>query len=741
MKALLCILFIFIPFLIKAKPDSDSVLVRIRELNRLCEQADTTRRTWEEGEILDSILSQISDDISILLQNPAVSCTRLENSIGAFIQTVKSEDTLIWVFEWDEKSGGSYRSCSKIMCYYDVSGERKIVTGNNGEEDKGYLIYDGLWTGGIYKLKSEKQIYLINEGAQTCNTCIADYYSTGELTDSGLIAYPGFYGESIYDETADDYKTSSYGIEYRWNESNGLVFDPEKQIIISSYFEDDLSGYNGDPESARYLTDTLIFDGEMFLNSTQKYFLQLISLTIKYDSINYEDENINSDSLDWLNFDIESTLEDLVMSPQFNSSTIEDLKSIGPWYVINSDDERLVMISWQSDPNASPQFSTEKNMFFFWDEKLRYHLFWDEDKDFPSESSDYEAFYHLKSDPSIYILSSNELGCIYCENTGYAQVIQIVNDSLNLNYPAFENQSEIYNNPGYAAIAYGFDFDEDSDELFYHIVIEDSNQKRRENVKIYKFENGKFTDISEDPIRNKIEELKKIMGEASSIKPKVKNKDLIDSLNIMIYNRLYYLLSQPEIVRYDLDDSIKNNFFSIKHANDGMLHVYSWQVNKKTDKEAHFNFMQSYNYPYIHANHIISHVSGYEITPEDSLENFYSYIFCDSLILLAGDGDYNEYLLIGYENNGKDIIRKFATVYATDDLEIYPVAAFQNEYEIMVTIHPENLLKFEYDSKQQLLIMTYVEDELTGFSVDKNHPRQITKTWRFKGGQFEVVTE
>ena len=487
MKTRFFIVFILFPFLIKAQIENDSVLIRIQELNQLCAQADTLHHTWEENDIVDSVQNLIGDKLIRLLKSPSIQNYDLEKLIDdEFLSIIVSSDKKIQIFQWDENTGGTFRSSARIISYLDEKGNTNLV---EVDSDVNYYISNGeLWVSKVTKLKSPHNIYLIEESAATCGSCYAEYVRTVELTDSGLISYDGFYGDDNYGE--NDFKTNSFGIDYRWNESNSLVFNPDTQVIITSYFD----GFSLD--SARYFSDKLIFNGEMFVDPVMRKIALLRTLIDQYNNAGQ-----NSDEINNLNAEVYNSLADLLLTNSSFESGIDYFLDAGPWEIIKSDDERILIYVWWEDQNATTnEYSGNIQLVVYRDDENQFHLLSglygameQRSKTFISEPMfNFSSVQKLKSDSLgvIYLFTGQQIGCIRCNNNYFAftTLFRIDKDK---NFKKIEYSPLITNNTNSDKEVNEFQFNKDNSELWYYEYI-DGPAGKFEHIVRYRFNGNQF---------------------------------------------------------------------------------------------------------------------------------------------------------------------------------------------------------------------------------------------------------
>ncbi len=495
MKTHFFILFISISCIIQAQNPDDSVQIRIQELSQLCEQADTLHHTWEENDIVDSVQNLIADKLILLLKSPTIKNYDLEKLLNnEFLSIIISSDKKIKVFQWDENTGGTFRSSARIIAYLDKNENLKLLPVKIEDyEIENYVSGGELWANKITKLKSPRNIYLIEESAATCSTCYAEYVQTVELTNSGLIAYDGFYGDDNYGE--NDFKTSSFGIDYRWNESNSLVYDPDRQALIYSYFEDDLSGYDGNPDSARYITDTLKFNGEMFVDPVMQKIAALRTVIEAYNNTGQ-----NADSINYLNEVLYNSLADLLLTNGSFEYGVDYFLNAAPWEILKSDDERILIYMWSSDRDATTmEYSGNIHMVVYRDYENKFHLLSGAYGSMEERSQSFITepmfnFYSVQkifttSTNPVYLFTGEQMGCIRCKTNYFAFTTEMsIDDGENKTKMIFSPL--IQNNPQYDTDVNAFQYDKDKSELWYTEFIPGESGKI-EHAVIYRF-NGKL---------------------------------------------------------------------------------------------------------------------------------------------------------------------------------------------------------------------------------------------------------
>jgi hypothetical protein len=246
----------------------NNVRARERALKELLERADTLRPFSNNVESIYDTISMMNDAIdSVLtaqLQDPALRnadrdrLLRLEGLGGA-----RAADGRLWIFDWYENTGGSWKSNIVLLHFRDGSGRWHTYgsdpTRSDGTDSSSFCD-QGASFGKIYKLHAPgRALYLcIGEGV-SCNTCIYEIATVVELTTSGArFGYPAFRNGP----ESSTGPSSCLTIEARMGDIDPLGFDPKTGTLTLSYITDDNTPVKADPP--RRITRKLKFDGKRF---------------------------------------------------------------------------------------------------------------------------------------------------------------------------------------------------------------------------------------------------------------------------------------------------------------------------------------------------------------------------------------------------------------------------------------------------------------------------------------------
>lgn len=197
------------------KKNKDAFVEQTEQINALLKKYGTLSPfSGNEAELIDSLGTEITTRLVNVLNDKRILNYLIEKLFTEEeLMITKSDDSKIYFFSIDEKTGGSYKT-NKTILFYKLS---------NGTVNAELLDEDELETlatasyGQIYTLDSTNQIYLVLGDVQTCNSCLVSLAFTLQLgTDSidrkVIAEYNGGYPFlEVFDYTSD---TKEFNFEY-----------------------------------------------------------------------------------------------------------------------------------------------------------------------------------------------------------------------------------------------------------------------------------------------------------------------------------------------------------------------------------------------------------------------------------------------------------------------------------------------------------------------------------------------
>jgi hypothetical protein len=264
----------------QANARTDKITRAFQLVNKLLDSSQDFSPWGENGEMGYELKDSAFTMLDSLLQLPIVARYNIECLLPS-ISISSSPDKRLWIFQVDENSGGSFYSYITLWHMRDKKGRivRTSRSRSVGEEEADY------W-GGDIGLSIIQQIdtlgqtiYVVEEGAGTCNTCAVWGISTWKVNDSaGLEQIDGISLDYRIGDAETDYNRSTKTIMLRYqiddlsgghlHESmeirNGgnSANESEDNEENEPEGEEDMEDYSG-----KVITETWKFDGYKFVLS------------------------------------------------------------------------------------------------------------------------------------------------------------------------------------------------------------------------------------------------------------------------------------------------------------------------------------------------------------------------------------------------------------------------------------------------------------------------------------------
>lgn len=255
------------------KNDASSFLI-VDSLKRLFSIADTLRPMYGENDTTDRVSRlnfTIAATLETILSNPELTRQDLKILLDApGLNIVHSDDKKLWLFNWYENTGGSFKSNVSMVHYQTLSGKPMVAYDDilkTGEEN--LFPSAGAWFDKIYKLKSDKELYLCIGSGIGCNTCVFQTAVVVELQKDGAdFNYNAFNTPSDEAISYGENSSSCLTLGARIDDIEKFAFDPKTQTLTIIYLTDDLTPIpRMDDEKQRRIVRKLVFNGNRFQGS------------------------------------------------------------------------------------------------------------------------------------------------------------------------------------------------------------------------------------------------------------------------------------------------------------------------------------------------------------------------------------------------------------------------------------------------------------------------------------------
>lgn len=246
----------------------------VDSLKKLFAIADTLQPMYGENDTTDRVSKlnfTIGATLATILRDPQLTRQNLKALLrSSGLNIVHSDDKKLWLFNWYENTGGSFKSNISMVHYLTSSGKPMAAYDDILGTAEGEVFPSaGAWFDKIYKLRSDRELYLCIGSGIGCNTCIFQTAVVVELQkDKANFNYDAF------DEPGD--KAVSYGennsscftLGARVDDIEEFTFDPKTQTLTVIYLTDDLTPIpRVEEEKQKRIVRKLVFNGMRFVGT------------------------------------------------------------------------------------------------------------------------------------------------------------------------------------------------------------------------------------------------------------------------------------------------------------------------------------------------------------------------------------------------------------------------------------------------------------------------------------------
>ncbi len=223
------------------------------------------------GEVMEDewrINEQQAEALAAVLQVPGLS-DRSIDSLFADISHVRSPDGRLCIFEWAERTGGTFHGLMHVVFYRDAKGAgHGTYMYGLGE---GYADDDHAWShGGGYdaihalgKLDAS-MLYVLVGGVHGCTTCCSELLTVVQLGAQGInFNYPAF--ETAQYVNTELGKGPTWELTSRCGDVTRFVYDPAARTVHFTYNANDLTPVWTDSSLGEEVSGKARFDGRAFV--------------------------------------------------------------------------------------------------------------------------------------------------------------------------------------------------------------------------------------------------------------------------------------------------------------------------------------------------------------------------------------------------------------------------------------------------------------------------------------------
>jgi len=245
----------------------------VDSLKKLFTISDTMQHVYGNDDPVSDLTQKIAATLGAILSNPQITKQNIDSLLKCQdLGIVHSDDKKLWIFNWYENTGGSYRSNVSIIYCITPSGKRCIAhddSDNGGGTGENRFVANGAWYNNIYKLSSQNDdLYLCTGSGVGCNTCVYATATVIQLTkDSANFSYPAFISDEL-DNSGEEKHQPYFLLGTRGDDIKDFHFDDKKQTLHFTYLTDDSSPIKKEEnEKSKKIARKLIFNGKIFIGN------------------------------------------------------------------------------------------------------------------------------------------------------------------------------------------------------------------------------------------------------------------------------------------------------------------------------------------------------------------------------------------------------------------------------------------------------------------------------------------
>lgn len=261
----LLLLICAIPVLASAQWKSDTLRARmatwhaVRERSASMTLSDVMDDDWR-------INAQLSEALAGVLAMPGLSDHDIDSLIPADqLHRARSADGRLWLFSWDERTGGTFLAQVTLAFFRDAQGIGHPVFGRSSNDEGG----DTEWShGGAYDAihalgrTDSSTLYICVGSVKGCSSCCSELLSVIELTESSIhFDYPAF---DQTDANGAPFMAATWELTARCGDVTRFAYDPKHKLLRYTYTSDDLTPMHTEESPGKLVSGTVRFDGTRF---------------------------------------------------------------------------------------------------------------------------------------------------------------------------------------------------------------------------------------------------------------------------------------------------------------------------------------------------------------------------------------------------------------------------------------------------------------------------------------------
>lgn len=240
MRALLFIA-LTLPYCCAAQHRNDSLVTRMARWHAVLAGSDTmTREQVMEDD--RNINTRIGNALEAVLSVPGLGDRAIDSLLpNGFVSHVRSADGRLWLFQWDERSGGTFQAVDNVLFFRDAHGAGTAMFTSASEEGDVWTRGGGYDTIHLLDRTDSTVRYVLIGSVVGCSTCCAELITVIELTADGIdLSYPAF------PSTDGPVGVPTWCLDARCGDVSRFEYDPRKKVLHYTYTPDDMTPEKAD---------------------------------------------------------------------------------------------------------------------------------------------------------------------------------------------------------------------------------------------------------------------------------------------------------------------------------------------------------------------------------------------------------------------------------------------------------------------------------------------------------------
>ena len=271
LRTSILMIFLTLSLIIANAQVKDKLSSKIDILKSLLSRSDTLYHNEENSETIEDTINKVNDQIekqlTAILTDEQITKQNLYDLLEhPALGILHSVDKKLWIFNWNENTGGTYKSNISILGHKNSLGKFYVSfdeRSNSNDFVKNLFPSSGAWFNTIYKLPSKsKNLYLCIGSGIGCTTCIYNTAVVVELKENIVNFDYQAFSKNEYDGNGDE-NLSVFTLSARLGNIEKFEFDTKTNILTYAYLTDDNTPVQS--EKQKRIVRKLFFNGIKFI--------------------------------------------------------------------------------------------------------------------------------------------------------------------------------------------------------------------------------------------------------------------------------------------------------------------------------------------------------------------------------------------------------------------------------------------------------------------------------------------